>query len=283
MYEQKRQAPGQLGLFNDVLAEQIRREHKLRSRLEEAVARRELLLSYQPLVTASSERVMGVEALVRWQLDGEEITPDVFIPLAEQSGQIRGLGLWVLQQACHFAQHHLPSDLALCVNVSVVQMEDVAFVDLLTQILADSGLPPARLHLEITESLLASDPELLPQKLRQLHDLGLRICIDDFGTGYSSLSMMQDLAVDLVKIDRSFVGNMESSGRVIIKAVMQMADSFGHLVVAEGVESSTQAQALKALGVHYLQGFYYAQPLGEHSLLEYLARPAAEPVITPLD
>lgn len=282
MYEQKRQARGRLGLFNDVLAEQIRREHRLRSRLEEAAVRQELLLNYQPLIATRSEQVAGVEALLRWQLDGEEIPPDVFIPLAEQSGQIRHLGHWVLQQACDFAQRRLPQTLSLSVNVSVVQLQEESFMERLSHILANSRLAPARLHLEITESLLASDPALLPRTLNQLHNLGVRVCIDDFGTGYSSLSMMQHLAVDLVKIDRSFIGNLESSGRVIIRAVMQMADSLGYQVVAEGVESSAQAQALKDLGVHYLQGFYYAQPLTEPCLLALLQAQTPEPQDAPL-
>lgn len=275
MYYQKKRTPSTVGIFSDELGYKISREQKLKARLADAIEDNELRLVYQPILNTKDQSLFAFEALCRWQLDGEAVAPDEFISIAEQYGLIRKLGAWVLNQACVAArkwqmssEHH--QQIAVSVNVSILQMQDEKFTEIVQAALAQSGLEAGALYLEITESIFASDMEKLLQQVLALQKMGVKVSIDDFGTGYSSLSVMQDLAVNLVKIDRSFINKIDTNGKPIVNAVMNIADGLHFKVVAEGVETPEQMAKLASLGVDYLQGYHFAKPMEESDIASYL-------------
>lgn len=275
MYYQKKRKPSTVGIFSEVLGYKISREQKLKSRLNDAIENKEFRLVYQPIIDPKNRSIFTFEALLRWQLDGDAIGPDEFIGIAEQYGQIQKIGAWVLKQACLATKRWQESsvkykDIGVSVNVSVIQMQEERFIDVVRHALVESNILPECLHLEITESIFASDTQKLFEQVNALQNLGVHVSIDDFGTGYSSLSVMQDLAVNIVKIDRSFINKIESNGQPIINAVMNIADGLDFKVVAEGVETQGQMDMLVSLGVDYLQGFHLAMPLEESDIIGFL-------------
>jgi diguanylate cyclase (GGDEF)-like protein len=234
-----------------------------RSRIAE-----EFVVHYQPTVDLGSGAVVGVEALVRWQHPSRGLLqPDEFIPSAEETGLIVGLGRWVLMEACRTVkqwQRVLPGEpLTLSVNVSARQLLHHGFVDDVRRALADSGLEPHLLTLEITETVLADAREETVAVLDALRGIGTRVALDDFGTGYSSLSRLQALPVDTLKVDRSFAVGVESGDRraALTGAIVELGRALGLDVVAEGIETDGQAEAFRRLGCPLAQGFFYAQPL----------------------
>lgn len=272
MYNQKRAEKGRVGIFDESLREQLLRELRLRDHLENAIHRHELHLVYQPIIAASTGKIEAIEALLRWQLDGERIPPDEFISIAEQYGFIRAIGLWVLNEACLAGKRlhaHQPG-LNVSVNVSIQQLLDDEFPDEVAASLERTGFPAHCLDLEITESLFAHDKHRLIENIRRLKKTGIQVSIDDFGTGYSSLSAMQEFDVDYVKIDRSFIWSMDTGGHAIVEAVSQIASAFNYKVVAEGVETEEQRRLLTNLKVDYLQGYLFLPPTTEEELIPYL-------------
>jgi len=270
MYYQKRSIKGKSRLFSDDIGVQMQRRQKLKEGLNEAIEKDQLALHFQPIVCASSGRVITCEALLRWQFEGQSVSPAEFIPIAEQYGSIQAIGRWVLRQACLHAKSWPSGDISVAVNVSVMQLQHKGFIGLVDSALAESGLCAQRLHIEITESVFASDKKVLLMQIVALQARGIKVSIDDFGTEYSSLSVLQDLAVNIIKIDRSFVAKLEDNGLAIIKAVMQIAFALNYKVVAEGVETREQADKLAALGVNFLQGFYFAKPVASDKIAELL-------------
>jgi len=272
MYQQKRQEKGGVGHFNETLRLQLQREFNLRDQLITAIDKGELRLVYQPIVNAKTGKTEAFEALLRWNSAFGPIPPDQFIPIAEQYGQIKSIGLWVLDQACQQAKSFqlVSPNLAMCVNVSVAQFQDEDFVEQISNIFQRHDFEPSGLHLEITESFFASDKLGLMQTIKALQKMGIQISIDDFGTGYSSLSSMQDMGVDIVKIDKSFVDTIQGSGLSIITAVLLIANELDYQVVAEGVETEVQANVLRDLNVTYLQGYYFSRPMESEQAFEYL-------------
>lgn len=238
----------------------------MRHQLQNALAREQFNLHYQPIVQAGTKQCRGLEALARWSSsDAGSISPAVFIPLAERTGQIVEIGRWVLRRAC--------ADMAalaregagpsfVSVNISPIQFRRRGFLEEVTRILQETGLSPEQLELEITEGLLLMGSDQTIELLRRLNDLGLRIAIDDFGTGYSSLSYLRKLPIHKIKIDKSFVTDLgtDNQAQAIIDSMLTMAHGLGLQVVAEGVETDRQAQLLEAMGCDLLQGFYIARP-----------------------
>lgn len=272
MYQQKRHAQGSVGYFNETLRLQLQREFNLRDQLITAIDREELRLVYQPIVNAKTGKPDAFEALLRWNSAFGPIAPDQFIPIAEQYGQIKSIGLWVLEQACQQAKKFqlISPNLTMCVNVYVAQFQDEDFVEQISAIFQKHDFAPSGLNIEITESFFASDKLGLMQKIKALQKMGVQISIDDFGTGYSSLSSMQDMGVDIVKIDKSFVDTIQGSGLSIITAVLLIAKELNYQVVVEGVETEEQANVLRDLNVTYLQGYYFSRPIESEQALEYL-------------
>lgn len=278
MYFQKNHSQSSIKIFSEDLSEELYREQRLRDGLADAIENNQLSTVFQPLVDSDSGNVVAMEALLRWKYGDEQVSPEEFIPVAEQYGLIKKIGSWTLHEACRAAGNWgKASQIAICVNVSVNQLLDADFVGIVDRALDQNKLAGSLLHIEITESVFASDKALLLRQIKALHKRGVKVSIDDFGTGYSSLSAMQDVAVDIVKIDKSFVSNLDSKGLPVIRAVVEMAKSLGCRVVAEGVETKKQAHKLTELGVDVLQGYYFARPLSEEDAENYLNKPSEKP------
>jgi EAL domain-containing protein (putative c-di-GMP-specific phosphodiesterase class I) len=220
--------------------------------------------------------LQAVEALVHW-IDPEsgKVSPEHFIPLAEETGLIESIGEWVLEEACRqvvrWAEFGLPP-LNLAVNLSVRQLERPGFAERVKAILAGSGLPAQRLELELTETGLMSQPRLGQAALNELKACGIQLAVDDFGTGYSSLAYLKGLAVDKLKIDKSFVSDIphDKSDLQIVSAITVMARNLGLAIVAEGVETMQQEEILQQLGCDCAQGFLYARPLSAKKMERFL-------------
>lgn len=266
------------------LVDRLRIENELRT----AVERDELRLEYQPIIGLREGRIVGVEALVRWQHPRLGlIGPDRFVDIAEESGLIRSVGAWVLRHAANQAAAWRGTagdgpPLELAVNLSARQLNRPdALVETVTEVLRDSGLPPGLLALEITESSLVddSDAEAAETALEQLRDIGVRLVLDDFGTGYSSLAQLKRLRFDAIKVDRSFIASLgcsdEGDDALLVAAIIHMATALGLTVVAEGVESLGQLRRLSALRCAQGQGFHFARPLAPGRLGELLVDPPA--------
>jgi diguanylate cyclase (GGDEF)-like protein len=277
MYRAKRTRPGNFAYFapalHDAAVERVQLEHEL----GEAIANGELVVHYQPIIDAHTNRIGGVEALVRWAHPTEGLkAPGTFIPLAEETGLIVPLGEFVLREATRtVAQLHRRGHpgLRLAVNVSARQLHDEAFPASVLGTLAQSGLRTDRLDLEITEAFLVSDAAWAASQLRELTRLGIRIALDDFGTGCSALTYLRRFPVRLLKLDRSFVAEIERSelSRAIGAAIIGLARKLGMRTVAGGVETADAYRVLGALGCDAFQGSYFAPPMTAAALEDYLA------------
>ncbi|MGQ7846460.1 putative bifunctional diguanylate cyclase/phosphodiesterase [Granulosicoccus sp. 3-233] len=265
MYRSKTSGRGRFSFYDETLDQELEERRLLSIDLRTALADEALSLHYQPLFDASgSDRAVGYEALMRWHHPVRgNVPPSVFIPLAEECGEIVALGTWAIKQACRDAAQW--NDHArVAVNLSAAQFHaDTAdVVGIVENALSSTGLAPQRLELEITESLLISDPEKVLDSLNRLSGLGVRIAMDDFGTGYSSLSYLWRFPFNKVKIDRAFVNELESEGKVslVVASIITLAHSLGMRVNAEGVETEQQRNALRELGCDELQGFLLGRP-----------------------
>ncbi len=240
-----------------------RQQAGLAEELRSAILAGQLLLHYMPLASAADGRLCGFEALVRWSHPTRGLVPPLdFIPLAEESGLIGPLGEWVLRRACADAAAW-PDDVRVAVNLSPRQVHQAEILDLVCEVLDATGLPPARLELEITETALFEDVGRALDNLRALKARGLRIAMDDFGTGFSSLATLQSFPFDTLKIDKSFVQAIHNDARAtaIVRAVLGLGHSLGMPVVAEGVESEEQLAFLRAEGCAEVQGFGIGRPV----------------------
>lgn len=270
MYDQKRRQRGSVGVFSEALHKDIKREQQLCERLRGAIDNGEFTVFYQPIIDVNSNTLSSVEALLRWKLDDEHISPAVFIPLAERGGLMPEIGAWVLNRALIDLSHwQFKQGLAISINVSVCQLLDDSFLKTLDNALKSTQISSERLHLEITESVFASNKEVVSVKVNKLVARGIKVSIDDFGTGYSSLSRLQSMPCDFIKIDRSFVQNSSEESDTIIRATLLMAKEFGCKTIAEGIETEEQKQHLASLGTDYLQGFYFAKPMKASDLISW--------------
>lgn len=255
---------------------EMRERRSLQQDLAEAAQRGEFHLVYQPQIDYRLKRITGVEALLRWSHpSGRLIPPDVFIPLAEQSGSIIAIGEWVLDQACRQLRewHQLGfSDLRMAVNLSAVQLHHAELPAIISGLLKTHGLPAESLELEVTETGLMEDIAAASRNLHSLRRSGALIAIDDFGTGYSSLSYLKNLPLDKIKIDKSFVRDMgaDEGDASIVRAIIQLGRSLGMLVIAEGVETAEQERYLIDEGCNEGQGYHYSKPLPAAELLSLL-------------
>jgi diguanylate cyclase (GGDEF)-like protein len=235
--------------------------------LRHGIAHGELELHYQPIVELPGGRIVGTEALVRWRHPTRGLVPpDQFIPIAEETGLIVPLGAWVLREAAGQAQEWQRragcSALTMAVNLSALQLARHDLVDLIVDVLAESGLPAQCLELEITESVLMKDAAAATTMLETLKNLGVRLSVDDFGTGYSSLSYLKRFPVDTLKIDRSFTAGLgtDPHDTAIVTAIISLAEALNLTTIAEGVETALQAQGLVELGCGTAQGYHFGRP-----------------------
>ncbi len=249
----------------------------MQGELRRAIADNELVLHYQPKIDFGTDRVSGVEALVRWQHPRHGLlSPDKFIPLAEQTGLIKPLTHAVLQSALRQCREWQQAglDLSISVNISAISIQDPEFPDQVARLLKENPVSPSRLELEITETAVMVEPACAVDCIRKLCDLGLQIAIDDFGTGYSSMSYLKELLVAKIKIDKSFVKDMAVSHNdaVIVRSTIELGHNLGLKVVAEGVETEAAWDRLKALGCDDAQGYYMSRPLPSDQFVEWLRR-----------
>ncbi len=277
MYSAKKEGGNRVKLFDQALAAHAAEQRFLELGLRDALAAGTLSVHYQPIFNASSGRCEIMEALLRWtHPERGAIRPDVFIPVAEQSGQIAAIGRFVLREACLAARDWPPSwpggadPPAVSVNVSVAQILSGELLDDVASALRLSGLPVARLHLEITESVFAADHFGILPVLHELRARGVRLALDDFGTGFSSLALLKTLPIDTIKIDKVFVQEPGEAAATIIQAVLLIARATRLDVTAEGIETERQCAMLRAFGANRLQGYHLCRPLPSGQVREWL-------------
>jgi EAL domain-containing protein (putative c-di-GMP-specific phosphodiesterase class I) len=264
-------------MFDQTMQLAAVRRLQLEADLRDAMAQQQFFLHFQPIVTPRDGRVRGFEALLRWRHPVHGIVPPgEFIPVMEETGMIEAVGAWVLDAACRQLrdwQRTYDPQLTMSVNVSAVQFTGEDLVDAVTRVLAETGIPPATLKLELTESAVMADAEHALAVFAALKALGVLVSLDDFGTGYSSLSYLRRLPIDTLKIDRSFVSKLDSfdDKRQIVEVVLMLARALGLDVVAEGVETEAELDLLRDMGSDLVQGYYYYRPLTPEDAAQALA------------
>lgn len=275
LYRSKDEGGGSHCQYEPSLHASAEERRQLEFALRRALERQELLLNYQPVVDANTEQVVSFEALIRWNsADHGFVSPAKFIPLAEDTRLIVPIGEWVLEQACREAAQW-PADVKVNVNVSAEQLVEPDFAKMVVRALAVTGLAPARLELEVTESIFLRDADIARGALEQCMALGCSIALDDFGTGYSSLGYLRKLRFNTIKVDRSFVQGASSNdpeSLAIIRAVVAMAQSLDLTTTAEGVESEEQAAMVRAMGCDKIQGYYFGRPMSAADARAIFAR-----------
>jgi EAL domain-containing protein (putative c-di-GMP-specific phosphodiesterase class I) len=274
MYMAKRDSKGSYRVFEPTMHERVVERLELRSDLQHALTMDQLELHYQPVVRLADREILGVEALVRWNHPTRGTIPPIqFIPVAEETGLIIPMGRWILETACRegarLRETFPRKELTMSVNLSVRQLQSETLVADVRQALEVTGLPAAALVLEITESLMLTDTDFAMMQLHELKALGIRLAMDDFGTGYSSLSYLSRFPVDILKMDRSFVGAEENS--TLTSAIIALGTSLSLEVVAEGIELAEQASSLEELGCELGQGFLFARPMNSDALTKFLS------------
>lgn len=276
MYNAKQNGPNRIELFTEDLSVQMVERLRLESGLRLAIERQEFFLVYQPQMEMATGNIVGVEALLRWQHpELGLVPPDRFIPIAENCGLIVPIGEWVLRTACTQARkwqdEGIPA-VPVAVNVSAVQFRQEGFREMIGRVLAETGLAPQYLELELTESLLLTNADVMFSVLRELNEMGLKLAIDDFGTGYSSLSYLRQFPVKKLKIDRSFIRNVavNAGDAAITTAIIGMAKSLGLKVIAEGVENEPQMAFLREHSCDEIQGYYFSKPITAGEAAEML-------------
>jgi len=275
----KEKGVSKLKIFRPDLGHKVRQLAARESALHTALQKNQFYLVYQPLFD-SDRAVHGFEALLRWQHpELGNIPPDQFIPLAEDTGLILPIGEWVLREACRQAMAWSPNRLAatkIFVNISALQLGQPEFTQSVSQALKETGLPPSRLELEVTESFIVPSFKKATQRLQPLQDLGVSIAIDDFGTGHSSFSVLHKLPINAIKVDRSFVSRIDkdASGLSTVKAIVNLAHQLGMLTVGEGVETEEQFRLLQEMSCNYYQGYLLARPLSVDAVHQMFADPA---------
>jgi diguanylate cyclase len=281
----QQQAQSGYRFYNPTMTTVEAERHLIATDLGRAIERQELEVYYQPQIDVRTGRMIGVEALLRWRHPQRGmISPSTFIPIAEELGLIVSIGEWVLRTACReFSQfqRRLPHPLKLAVNLSMRQLQQVNFVELVERILRETGMNPAHLQLELTESCLMKQVNTTIYTLQQLKQLGLAISIDDFGTGYSSLTYLSKLPIDALKIDHTFVSQLtiDKNAGVISNTIIDMAQRLNLDVVAEGVETQGQLMFLHQLGCQSVQGFLYSPPLNLQEVISFMHKKPSQLLI----
>jgi diguanylate cyclase (GGDEF)-like protein len=263
-----------IGYFDVGLTQRARKRREIEADLREALQRGEFTLHYQPQVEVHRRRVTGLEALIRWQHPVRGlVSPADFIPIAEETGLICDIGAWVLREACREAVNW-PQDITVAVNASPLQFEAGDYAGLVADTLRETGLAAERLEIEITESFLLRDTGHVLRTLADLHKQGVRLVVDDFGTGYASLSQLSRFRFDKIKIDRSFVSAPVASpeNSAIVRSIAALAHSLGIPSTAEGVETETQWEQIKADGCTCVQGYYLSRPVPAIAVRDVLTR-----------
>lgn len=276
LYEAKRAGRNRFHFYRAKMHETVLARNVLEMKLRHAVKAKDFHLTYQPVVDSSTGQPVAFEALLRWtDQTGVPISPSEFVPIAEELGLMPELGEWVMQTACREAASWADG-LAVAVNVSATQMRQDGFAAQVTRILAETGLAPERLELEITETAVIGDLIAASQVLTEIRSLRVGVALDDFGTGFSSLSLVHSLPLTRIKIDKSFITDIHNSNRsvAVVEAVIALCQRLKLKATAEGVEMQIQSDAIRAIGCSHMQGYFYGSPL-EASELQSIRRPAS--------
>ncbi|OJU66903.1 MAG: hypothetical protein BGO05_02650 [Rhizobiales bacterium 63-7] len=277
LYSAKMAGRGTFRFFDPKLDAELKARLALECDLREAIHQNRLELHFQPLVDLQSQQTAAYEALARWNHPKlGAVPPQHFIKVAEEIGEMRTLGSWIIRQACHTARSW-PDCIGVAINLSPQQFEGDDLLPLVEGVIRETGIDPFRIEFEITESLLISDKERVAGILQALKALGVRIALDDFGTGYSSMSYLHRFPIDKIKIDRSFVADMahKPEAAAIIETISLLARRLGLTTTAEGIETEAQAIFLRSIGCDEGQGYYFAKPLPAETCCEWLGRRAA--------
>jgi diguanylate cyclase (GGDEF)-like protein len=290
MYHAKTAGRGQAIVFRPDMQAAVTERLQIEVELAGALNRDELRVVYQPVIELERDALTGFEALIRWRHPTlGDIVPDRFIPIAEESGMIIPIGSWVLRTACHAAvdwQRRYPrvTPITMAVNLSARELANPKLVANVAGAIQDSGIDPATLVLEITESVLVEDTDIVAARLHELHALGLRIAVDDFGTGYSSLSYLRQFPIDILKIDQSFVRMIEDQEHLpsIVRGLLDLGSTLKLETVAEGVELPFQSNQLRKANCDFAQGYLFARPLEPEDADRYLMDEGATVVPNPL-
>ena len=278
LYDAKRDGRSRYKFFTETMTVQLKARREIEIDLREAVASNTMDVFYQPIVDLHTDRQLGFEALLRWRHPVRGmVSPAVFIPIAEELGLIEELGRWVLHRACADA-NTWPDPIRVAVNLSPLQFKGNV-VEAVTSALRESGLPPSRLELEVTESVLLMESEGVVNTLHHVRDLGVHIALDDFGTGYSSLSYLRSFPFEKIKIDQSFIREMQTRPdcRTIINAITGLAHELGMRATAEGVETEWQLDQVRMAGCNEVQGYLYSRPMPQEDVIAYLASAQTSP------
>ena len=283
LYRAKANGRSDFSFYHDSMNAETMAHLSLGGELREALAQGQFVLHYQPQYSFSEARVVGCEALVHWQhpLRGL-LAPGEFLTIAEKSGFIVTLGEWVLREACRQSSEWRKIgliDFPVAVNLSAVQLRKPGLAEAIRQALDDFGLPPKTIELELTESAFVENVAETSKILQSLKELGVRLSIDDFGTGYSSLAYLKRFDPDILKIDRSFVSDVETDPNdlAIVNAVIGLGKSLGFRVIAEGIETESQARLLERLGCHEIQGYFFSRPLPPGVFAEFIRQRNVSP------
>ena len=278
MFSAKEKGGDRFSFYEEGMSSETELRLEMENQLRHAIDRNELNLYFQPVIHLQSNTLRGVEVLLRWQnANLNNPGPDQFIPVAEQSGLIVGIGKWVLENACKqivsWSKSGLPQ-LTVAINISAKQFTDGDIVENVRYALQQSGLPAAQLELEITEGLLINDTPEIRDTFAQLKNLGVHLSLDDFGTGYASLSYLKRYPFDTLKIDRSFVHDIDSCNDsvTLTNAIIAMGHSFNMTVIAEGVENLNQRRILRERHCDMIQGFLYSPPLPAEQFVSWATR-----------
>ena len=274
MYSAKLDGKNTFSIFQPQMDQDAQRRLTLENSLRRSLEREELSLQYQPQVELKSGRIVGVEALLRWNHpELGAVSPSEFIPIAEESGLIVEIGLWVMREACRQAvawRHSGLKPIRMAINLSARQFKDQALMSTISAILSQTGMSPLLLEMEITEGVLMENAQSNVRLMQSIRQAGISLSIDDFGTGYSSLSYLKRFPINQLKIDRSFMHDIPGEGNAFITAIIAMAHSLGLVVVAEGVETAEQLQFLRSAGCDIAQGYYFARPIAVEQAEEVL-------------
>ena len=274
MFSAKKSGGNRLQFYDESMSNRLRERLILENELHTALDRNEFSMAYQPQINCLTGETVGFEALIRWtNRNLGSICPDQFVPLLEETGLIYSVGKWVIKDVIDFIRSGRPGDATIAINLSALQCADIHLIDFIRHELINSGINPASIEFEITESLLIKDFETTEVFLNQLHEAGCSISLDDFGTGYTSMSYLTRLPIDTIKVDQSFVRDIDKSATLenIVRAIVNMSTSLGMKNVFEGVETEAELEKIKQLNGAIVQGYLYSKPLDINGVNNWLS------------
>ena len=274
MYRAKQSGGNQLQFYDKSMSNQLRDRLEIEAELHGALERDEFYMVYQPQIDSATGRTIGFESLIRWHNDKHgEIGPDRFVPLLEETGLIYSVGEWVVSAVAEFIRSHHVEGISFSINLSALQCNNFSFIEYVRKTVENTGIDASQIEFEITENLLIKDFEKTKMFLDGLHDIGCAIALDDFGTGYTSMSYLARLPIDVIKVDKSLIRNIDINTNLqsIVKAIVTMSESLGLKNIFEGIETAEELAVIKNLEGHIIQGYLFSKPLIETDVVDWLA------------